>query len=327
MHKHLSRIHSQDTSYLQHLPKNQNISAVIELLVTAHHSYIPTKTGKACVLMLVQPMSMNIADERPIESGLWDAEIPCYRCEWEDMLEQTTLSADQTLLFHLNGGDGGIEVGLVYYRAGCEPWEYEHEGKEIRLRCEMSKAVKCPDVLTHLTTMKVVQCALTQPGSLERFLPKQKATMIRQTFMPMQLLDTTPEGLGSRRIASDKERAESYILKPNLEGGRHNIYRSDIPEFLASVPQEEWHKFILMRLIEPPPDVQGFLMTAKDMYHGAVVCELGILGTCVWERRAGSEINPLNNKVAGWTFKTKPAAADEMNVIKGLGCFDCPFLV
>jgi len=32
-------------------------------------------------------------------------------------------------------------------------------------------------------------------------------------------------------------------------------------------------------------------------------------------------------EVAGWTFKTKPVSVDEMSVVKGYGCFDCPLLV
>jgi hypothetical protein len=33
------------------------------------------------------------------------------------------------------------------------------------------------------------------------------------------------------------------------------------------------------------------------------------------------------NRLAGWSFKTKAAGVDEMSVVKGYGCFDCPRLV
>lgn len=55
---------------------------------------------------------------------------------------------------------------------------------------------------------------------------------------------------------------------------------------------------------------------------GPTVSELGIVGVCLWK---GAEI--IQNTQAGWTFKTKPTHIDEMSVVKGYGCFDCPNLV
>jgi len=276
--------------------------------------------------MIVQPFNFNIADERPIEYGLWDAAMPCYRCDWLDVLSQTTLTEDRTLLFRPSIGKAELEVSVVYYRAGYEPREYGDTGRETRLRLELSRAIKCPDVLTHLTGLKAVQRALTEPGAVERFLPAEAAERVRRTFMPMLPLDTSAAGLAARNIATDPVQAEHYVLKPNLEGGGNNVYRDDIPGFLATIPEDQWHKYILMRLIEPPADTMGVLMTPQELYQGPVVSELGILGTCIW-RRNGSAIEVLKNEVAGWTFKTKPSDIDEMSVVKGYGCFDCPRLV
>ncbi|KAK3699703.1 hypothetical protein LTR37_016308 [Vermiconidia calcicola] len=219
-------------------------------------------------------------------------------------------------------------IDVVYHRAGYEIEEYDEPGKETRLRLEMSRAIKCPDILTHLTGFKSVQQALTQSGAVERCLPPDKAAMVRRTFMPMQILDTTIPGLEARKTALDPKRAANYVLKPNLEGGGHNIYRSNIAGFLSSRPREEWHKYVLVRLIEPPPST-GTIMMPEALYHGAVVSELGVLGTCLWQRRsrAGSEVEIKQNKIAGWTFKTKPMGIDEMSVVKGYGVFDCPLLV
>ena len=143
--------------------------------------------------------------------------------------------------------------------------------------------------------------------------------------MPIQSLDSSPAGTQARAAALDPKQAVNYVLKPNLEGGGHNIYRSDIPNFLNSVPQEQWSKYILMRLIEPPPTT-GTLTMPEELYHGAVVSELGILGTCLWRRKQSGDVEMIKNDVAGWTFKTKPAEIDEMSVVKGYGSFDCPLL-
>ena len=331
MHSHLKLIrdpgHASNSSKDLRFPGNTNVKAVVSMLKAAHEAYTPggTKARPKCILMPVQPYNFNIADERPIEYGLRDFGIPCYRCEWRAALDRTTLAEDRTLLFRPTFAQTEYEVTVVYYRAGYAAEEYRDLGMEARLRFELSRAIKSPDVLTNLTTFKAVQQALTQPGAVERFVPAEKAEKVRKTFMPMLTMDSSPAGLEARAIALDPKQAVNYVLKPNLEGGGHNIYRSDIPNFLSSKSKESWHKYILMRLIEPPPSI-GTLMMPQDLYHGATVSEVGILGACLWERKDG-EVEIKLNDSAGWNFKTKPAEVDEMSVVKGFGCFDCPLLV
>ena len=306
--------------------------SLVNALQAAHEVYTPvTDHGnptQCCVLMLVQPLNFNIADERPIEYGLWDKDIPCYRCEWQDVLERTTLNADRMLTYRLVGAaEVEWEVSVVYYRGGYDAAEYREQSRETRLRLEMSRAIKCPDVLTHLAGMKAVQQALGEIGVLERFLDEEKAARVRSTFMPMYKLDASDAGQRARKVATDPEQAKHYVLKPNLEGGGNNVYGSGIPDFLASVPKDQWHKYILMRLIEPPADIDGVLMTAERLHQGPVVSELGLLGTVLWRRRkenGGMEM--IRNEAGGWTFKTKPTHVEEMSVVKGFGCFDCPRL-
>lgn len=331
MHRRLSLVREpgpqQASQAMQRLPTNNNTQSIVSLLKAAHDAYGGTSNeGRAkCVLMTVQHFNFNIADERPIEYGLWDAGVPCYRCEWQTALERTILTTDRTLLFKPTFGSGDLEVSVIYYRGGYAAAEYLEVSKETRVRLEMSRAVKCPDILQHLTTLKAVQQALTGLGALERFLPPEKANVLKQTFMPMQVLDASEAGLAARKLAIDPKEALNYVLKPNLEGGGHNIFRTDIPDFLNKRPQEQWHRYTLMRLIEPPPTT-GTLMMPENLYHGAVVSELGILGTVLWKRPQSGQIEVLENEVAGWTFKTKPADIDEMSVVKGYGCFDCPLL-
>ncbi|KAK3714307.1 hypothetical protein LTR37_007893 [Vermiconidia calcicola] len=328
MQHHLARVKAPEA--ITKLGRSKNTQSIVNLLKTAHETYKTNATSDIpkCVLITVQPFNFNIADERPIEHGLWDAGVPCYRCEWQNIRDRTILTEDRTLLFRPPIGIVELEVSVVYHRAGYEIEEYDDQGREARLRLEMSRAIKCPDILTHLTGFKSVQQALIQEGAVERFLPPDEAAKVRKTFMPMQILDTQAAGLEARKTALDPERAVNYILKPNLEGGGHNVYRSDIAEFLKLRPQEEWHKYVLMRLIEPPPST-GTIVMPEALYHGAVVSELGILGTCLWQRRsgAGGELEIKHNEVVGWTFKTKPAGVDEMSVVKGYGVFDCPLLV
>lgn len=331
MHAHLARIRSPNpdpsTWPDPRLPQSQNIQSVVALLRAAHAKYTSTHptTRPLAILMPVQPHNFNIADERPLELGLWDHGIRCYRCEWRAALSRTILTDDRTLLFTPALGVPEVEVSVIYYRAGYAAAEYRSTGMQIRTRFELSRAIKCPDILTNITGFKAVQAALAKPGAVERFISAEKAEKVRKTFMHMQVLDSSPEGLEARTIAQDPELAVQYVLKPNLEGGGHNVYRGAIPEFLQAWPEESWHKYIIMRLIEAPPTT-GTLMMPQDLYHGAIVSELGVWGTCMWER-SGGDVVFEENKAAGWTFKSKPAEVDEMSVVKGYGCFDCPLLV
>jgi glutathione synthase len=104
--------------------------------------------------------------------------------------------------------------------------------------------------------------------------------------MPMQVLDSSPQGLEARKSAQDALQVVDYVLKPNRDGGGHNIYRADIPAFLSTKSVETWHNFILMQLIEPPKTT-GTVMTLEELYIGDVISELGILGTCLWRRSNG----------------------------------------
>ncbi|EME89628.1 uncharacterized protein MYCFIDRAFT_32276 [Pseudocercospora fijiensis CIRAD86] len=337
MHKHISRVQnvgSKHDSPLKHhfrsrrsyqkksnnsqdttktLPSNDNISSIVSMLSQVHNLYKPTTSHRLCILMIVQPENFNIADERPIEYSLWENKnIPCYRCEWHKVLSQTTLTPDRTLLFR-----NTFEVTTIYYRAGYEPSEYMDNERNPRLHLELSRAIKCPDILTHLTTFKSVQAALTQPGTLDLFLPSTSTHSIRKTFMPMQ----------SPNPSTPPPNYENHILKPNLEGGgTHNIFGPSIPSFLSTLKSpSEFKNYTLMQLIHPPPTF-GYLMSPPpphhDIYAGEVISELGILGTWIFRRKGRREI--LRNDVAGWTFKTKPVDVKEMSVVKGFGAFDCP---
>ena len=288
--------------------------------------------SQCCVLMIVQPDNFNIADERPIEYGLWeDHNIPCYRCEWPEVLRRTSLTTtNHKLIFRIDniGVQTELEVSVIYYRAGYTADEYlDDQGRQTRLRLEMARAIKCPDVLTHLTTFKAVQQALTEEGAVERFMSIDAARRIRETYMPMMKMNTSPSQFHG--IATDSRQAAGFILKPNLEGGGHNIYGENIPTFLTEMPRELWAKYILMRRILPPSGkTPGALATAEGLYEGPVVSELGILGSVLWRKgEGGRSVEVLRNLAAGWTFKTKPAHVDEMSVVKGYGCFDCPELV
>ncbi|KAJ5281990.1 hypothetical protein N7478_007362 [Penicillium angulare] len=334
---HISAYNGQETKFdISALPANKNLESLANLLALAHNTYGKPKCNLAketAVLFIVQPNNFNIADERPIEYALWDREtpVPAYRLDFgPDVLQYTKLSENRELLFQPPWltSTSPVEISVVYMRAGYEAREYDQVGWDARLRLEISAAIKCPSILGHLTTFKKVQQALTTPGALEHFLADaEAATTIRETFVSVYPLDHSDEGRYAREQARNPNTAFNYILKPSLEGGGHNIYGDDIPEFLESVPESEWSSYILMERIQPPL-LANLLMGPAGIESGEVVSELGILGTCLWERKSPhGGCDMLHNSVGGWTFKTKHADIDEMSVVKGYGCFDTPYLL
>ncbi|KAJ6153554.1 hypothetical protein N7470_006513, partial [Penicillium chermesinum] len=339
MHRFLARTGHYDTedTKFDHasLPPNENIESLVSSISAAHALYgaARSKLAKQTAPGLTCCNQFNVADERPLEYALWnkDDPVPAHRLEFgPDVLDYTWLTESRELLFKPPWLDSAspFEISVVYMRAGYEAREYDKTGREAREKLEKSRAIKCPSILCHLATFKKVQQALTVPGALERFLTDSEAAAIRPTFAAIYPLDDSFEGLQARRFACDPKRATRYILKPSLEGGGHNIYGSDVPDFLRSVPERQWSTYVLMERIDPPIS-SNLLMSPAGVAEGDVVSELGILGTCLWRTSevARGRCEMLDNSVAGWTFKTKYSEVDEMSVVKGYGCFDSPSLV
>ncbi|CZR60706.1 related to glutathione synthetase [Phialocephala subalpina] len=348
MHRHLNLIGMYNTSSdstsgsastiqlnASSLPKNTTLQTLASGLEAAHHAYGPATSRipgrQTCILFIVQPKNFNIADERPIEYALESNSIPCFRVTFgHEVLSHTSLTPSGELIYRLPERSISMEVSVLYFRAGFEVHEYDDTGHMARFQLEKSRAIKCPSILSHLTTFKKVQQALALPNALDRFLAPEEAAMLSRTFAPQYPLDKSKLGLHARELATNPQTAKSHILKPSLEGGGHNFYGKDIVAFLKATPKEVWHQYILMEKITPPL-VKNFLMSPRGLYEGPVISELGVFGVCLWKRmyvkdnkRAAvivKEFDPC------WSFKTKDASVNEMSVVKGYGCFDSPALV
>lgn len=332
------------------LPINETIQSIVDALEKGHRSYDSLQGAELtgigsrgpCVIFLVQPYNVNICDERPLEYALWERGIPTFRVIFGKN-DQLRVDASRKLLYYPpeQVTSNPWEVSVVYIRAGYDSSEYDEHGTRMRLDIERSCAIKCPPITCHLATLKAVQQALTAPGAVERFLPAEQAARVRTTFMPMYLLDDSVHGKEARALAVDPELAASFVLKPSLEGGGHNVYRSEISAFLAQTPEERWHDYILMEMISSPP-LENILLSPAGLYRGPVISELGIFGACLWRRseepshsttatspsehKVPPSLDIISNENAGWSLKTKSKDVNEMSVVKGFGCFDSPLL-
>ncbi|KAE8394978.1 hypothetical protein BDV23DRAFT_169019 [Aspergillus alliaceus] len=290
MHRYLARTGSYESGdegplpiTLKSLPRRNNVESLATCLASAHEAYGPRSTA---VLFVVQPDNFNIADERPIEYASWnrDTLVPAYRADFpDDFLRFTTLTESHELLFH-------------------PPWlgfqdshEYGDAGKEARLQIELSRAIRCPFMLSHICTFKKAQCVLTAPGALERFLSQEKADIIRSTFVPMYPLDNSDSGAHARQLATDRKLSRNFMK----------------PSFFASIPKAKWSAYILMERIQPP-SVVNILLSSAGLDSGGVVSKLAIFRTCLWRRGGGSRCEMLQNEAGGWSLKSKYEEIDEM---------------
>jgi glutathione synthase len=144
---------------------------------------------------------------------------------------------------------------------------------------------------------------------------------LKKTFTKIYPLDKSDQGLQARHLAFSNP--EAYVLKPQREGGGNNIYRSSIPGFLKSLPNEShYNAYILMELIQPPPLTNSIIREGK-VITGDVVGELGVYGTILWDENG----TILENDEAGWLLRTKGHGIDEGGVAAGFGCVDSVCLV
>lgn len=322
------------------LPTNSSIESLAAGLGKAHIAYGSPKSSARllCVVIITQEGERNVYDQKHVEYALFSySRIKIFRLSFESVLEHTKLDTETRALIYTPPAfpDRTYEVTTVYYRAGYAPHEYTTDNHwAARLHLERSAAIKCPSILTHLAGSKKVQQILATPDSphLMRFLPFEGiANRLKRTFAPMYPLDESPAGLEARKLALNPDTAVRCVLKPQREGGGNNIYRKAIPEFLKSTPEDKWPAYILMEMIEPPPQ-RNVILRNGELMEGGVICELGVYGTVLWrhgDAQAEDEGRGpiLENDEAGYLLRTKGDSSEEGGVAAGFGAVDSCCLV
>ncbi|KAF6723106.1 Glutathione synthetase [Oryzias melastigma] len=273
---------------------------------------------RAFVMFLVEEVQRNIFDQRYIESELWRRNIPTIRKRFDDVCRSGSLDQDKRLFVD------GKEIAVVYFRNGYMPQNYTSEQCwDARLMMERSRAVKCPDISTHLAGTKKVQQVLARPGVVEKFFPDQPEAVkqIRATFAGLYTLDMGPEGDHTVEMAlADPDR---YVLKPQREGGGNNIYGAEIRQVLEGLKDATQRTaYILMDKINPAP-VQNYLLRRDaPLTISNCLSELGAFGAYV---RHGADT--VMNECVGHLLRTKSSEHSDGGVAAGVAVLDNPLLV
>jgi glutathione synthetase len=213
---------------------------------------------------------------------------------------------------------------VVYYRAGYAPTDYASPAHyTTRGILESSRAAQCPSIALQLAGAKKVQEVLTRPGILERFLaPSEGADAVRDSWVNMWSLDRD-DGKGAEEEEEAVRRAHELVLKPQREGGGNNVYRGNIPQFIAQMPQHERVTWVAMELIRPPRGVGAYLIRpGAGRVSARVMNELGVFGWALF-----GEGRELREEEAGWLVRTKAEDVDEGGVAAGFSVLDSILLV
>lgn len=312
-------------------PENTAVATLAAGLAAAHNAYGPSKSSPAlplCVLFVVQEKERNIFDQLALSTQLAKChKIPVFRLVTSEILNQTSIppsNASRPLIYTPpHSPSTPFEVTTVYLRSFYTPTDYKSERDwDARIHLERSAAIKCPTVLTQLAGCKKIQQVLaepTGPDHLSRFLPRTDPSVVarvRETFTPQY--DLSPNGRG-RELALNPETAVNHVLKPQREGGGNNVYKSDIPGFLRSIPEMDWKRWVLMELIQTPPQARNTVLRSDgEVLSGNVVGELGIFGTILWK----DDGQILHNEQGGWLMRTKGKEHNEGGVAAGFSSLD-----
>ncbi|KAG0637098.1 hypothetical protein HOY80DRAFT_974342 [Tuber brumale] len=338
LHKHLAEtgVYPSDSIIkAENIPVSPALQELAKGLAIAHKAYGSGGDARAtAVLMIIQPGEKNVFDQRWLEYELFEKHgVYTYRISLPDVPKLTKLvSGTRALIYSLpHAPNTQVEISTVYFRAGYGPGDYAGEDDwAARTTLERSKAIKCPSVITQLAGAKKIQQVLATGGAVEGFLPNQSvSSRVRGTFAAIHPLDQSPAGMAARKLALEKP--DTYVLKPQREGGGNNIYRRDIPSFLKSIPESRWSGYILMELIEPPA-LQNTIIRNGGLMSGGVVGELGVYGAILWKDGEGEERGKglkeiVMNEEAGWLLRTKGRQSDEGGVAAGFGSVDAVLLV
>jgi glutathione synthase len=325
-------------------PPNHAVTTLTSGLAEAHIAYGPSKSNPVlplCILFLVQDHERNLFDQLALSTHLHTHhKITTFRLPASKILTSTSIPpSNPSRPLHYTPPSAPhitYEATVVYFRALYSPTEYNTPTSwSARHHLERSAAIKCPTIPLHLAGSKAVQQVLTStnPNHLAHFLPHHPESIhasLRSTFAPQYSLGPSSTGLA---LATNPSTAEHHVLKPQREGGGNNIYRANIPPFLASIPEKDYKQYILMELIRPPADAKNTVLRSDGQaVSGGVISELGIFGTCLWrasgssaetkEEKGNDRIEILHNEEGGYLLRTKGKDSDEGGVAAGFSSLD-----
>ena len=273
------------------------------------------------ILFVVEDHERNFVDQYSLEYCLTaNHGLTVIRKSLAELTTTTTISKEGYLEVD------NVEIPLVYFRAGYDPEHYLHENAwNVRELIERAKCVKIPTLLGQLAgTKKVQQMWFSEKETvLRRFgFNDAEISAISEVFA----FQTDPSvDVASRNAAI--ENPHLWILKPQREGGGHNLHNSDLKDALLTLPANELAQYVLMEKMVPSPAPALVIDTNATASTGSVMPM--IIEEAISELGVFSVFIPETNRddVCGHLLRTKEKTITEGGVNVGYAFLDTICLV
>lgn len=158
-----------------------------------------------------------------------------------------------------------------------------------------------------------MQQQLAQPGMLQRLEP-ESASALQRCFAGQYTFDGD-DGESVRQMAF--ENPNSYVLKPQREGGGNNLYGEDLKATVAHAGNaSELEGYVLMDRIRPKP-FESPMLRQGQLEHVQAVAELGLFTVHLSHGQKTQRSHCIGSLV-----RSKDEHADEGGVMAGSGVLD-----
>lgn len=292
---------------------NESLTLVAQGIIDAYDSY---NKDDCYVLLVAEDRSFNFSEHLLIELEVRKLreDIRVIRRPFRELPEAARLGPNKELLL-----DGDKEVALVYFRYCYDPSNYKFEGAwDTRLLLERSRAIKSPSINFHLSGVKKFQQVLSCEQQLERFLDSKDAARVAKVCCKLWSIESgTSKGEEGYQLGLTAP--DNLVLKPQREGGGHNIFGSDIRTVLSELAEfpAERSQYILMEYINSPREKNKLLLRDNlendtKLQPEQIVSELGIFGSIIYNGQ-----NITSNRAAGYLVRSKRHGVKEGGVASG----------
>jgi len=304
------------------LPCNNPCTAFARVMaeaVAAHN--LKWNRNSSTVVFVVEEGEKNYVDQYALEYRIYlNHDLTVLRRTLTQLSRECTVN-DEGFLFV-----GDFEISLVYFRSGYDPKHYMSDQEwSIREVIERSRSVKAPTLLGQLAgTKKVQQLWFADGGSnLRKFGLTEEQVLEMMSVFAIQTDPATDFESRGEAI----ENPDSWILKPQREGGGHNIHGADLKDALRTLPPDELSQYVLMERMMPSPSPALVIDASATAESGNIVpivleqavCELGLFSYYLPHSNS--------NETCGHLIRTKDRETREGGVNTGFAFLDTLYLV
>lgn len=304
------------------LPLNNPSSSFAGAMAKALHlNNLKWGRTASAVLFVIESDEKNVVDQYAIERCLTlKHRITVIRRTLAQITQNGGIDSNGLLVVE------GIEIALVYFRSGYGPEHYPSEMEwSARSLIETSRCVKVPSVLAQLAgTKKVQQLWYDKNGSsLKRFgVSDSDAVQLSQVFAT-QVDPSQDQDMRQKAI----QNPETWVLKPQREGGGHNLYDMQLKAALTSLSKDQLSQYVLMERMTPEP-LPALVVDGQATQEQRKIVP-AIIDEAVSELGIFSYYLPSlgENCVCGHMLRTKEKNVREGGVNAGFSVLDTVHLV